>query len=124
MRLEELMSKPTVVVLSSHTLYGEGVTSRLQLHAEALSLRVIDARSSTAMQQIIALDPQAVIIDASDREVGLNYPINELLASLPALKIIRLDPEQAGFQVVTSAQHIASEVDDLLEVITGEKNAS
>jgi len=118
------MSKPTVVVLSSHTLYGEGVTSRLQLHAEALSLRVIDARSSTAMQQIIALDPQAVIIDASDREVGLNYPINELLASLPALKIIRLDPEQAGFQVVTSAQHIASEVDDLLEVITGEKNAS
>ena len=118
------MSKPTVVVLSSHTLYAEGVTSRLQLRAEALDLRVVDARNKTALDQILTLEPQALIIDASDKEAGLNCPINELLASLPALKIIRLDPEQAGFQVVTSAQHIASEVDDLLTVITGGEHAS
>jgi DNA-binding NarL/FixJ family response regulator len=118
------MTKPTVVVLSSHTLFAEGVTSRLQLRDEALNLSVIDARSSDAMDQIITVVPDAVIVDASDKEAGLNCPINELLAAVPALKIIRLDPEQSGFQVVTSAQHIAHEVDDLLEVIIGEENRS
>ncbi|TFH37612.1 MAG: hypothetical protein E4G99_02165 [Anaerolineales bacterium] len=113
------MSKPTVVVLSSHTLYAEGVTSRLQLRSEALKLSVVDARSKTALNQIITLEPQALIMDASDKEAGLNCPTDELLASLPTLKIIRLDPELAGFQVVSSAQHIASDVDDLLGVITG-----
>jgi hypothetical protein len=118
------MTKPAVVVLSSHTLFAEGVHSRLQSRAEALDLSVVDARNSKAMEQIIALDPQAVIVDASDAEASLNCPINHLLASLPALKIIRLDPEQAGFQVVTSARHIAHEVDDLLEVISGGANGS
>jgi DNA-binding NarL/FixJ family response regulator len=112
------MTRPTVVVLSSHTLFAEGVTSRLKLREEALNLSVIDAHSADAMDQILTVGPDAVIVDASDKEVGLNCPINELLAAIPALKIIRLDPEQAGFQVVTSTQHIAKEVDDLLEVIT------
>ncbi len=113
------MTKPTVVVLSSHTLFTEGVTSRLQARAETLQLNVVDARNASAMEQVIAFEPNVVIVDASDREASRNCPINQLLASLPALKIIRLDPEQAGFQVVTSAQHIAHEVDDLLEVISG-----
>ncbi len=113
------MTKPTVVVLTSHTLYAEGVTSRLQARADSLDLNVIDARNSTAMEQIIALEPQAVIVDISDAEASLNCPINQLLASLPKLKIIRLDPEQSGFQLVTSAQHVAHEVEDLLEVISG-----
>jgi hypothetical protein len=120
MLLEARMSKPAVVVLSSHTLFAEGVSSRLQTRAETLSLSIVDARSSTALEQIIALEPHAVIVDASDWETGFHCPINQLLASLPALKIIRLDPEQSGFQVVTSAQHIASEVDDLLDVIMAE----
>lgn len=118
------MSKPAVVVLSSHTLFTEGVNSRLQLRAEALNLSVIDARSADALEQIIAQQPHVVIVDASDQEASQHCPINQLLASLPALKIIRLDPEQAGFQVVTSAQHIAHEVDDLLGVITGGIDAS
>ena len=85
------------MVLSSHTLFADGVTSRLQLRDEALNLNVIDARSRDAMDQIINVRPDAVIVDASDKEASLNCPINELLAAIPALKIIRLDPEQAGF---------------------------
>ena len=111
------MIKPVVVVLSSHTLFAEGVTSRLMAHAASIQLNIVDARSADAMEQMIAHKPSVIIIDASDKEASINCPINQLLASLPALKIIRLDPEQAGFQVVTSAQHRAHEVDDLLEVI-------
>lgn len=118
MRPGYIMTKPAVVVLSSHTLFAEGVSSRLQARAETLDLSIVDARNSTALEKIITLRPQAVIVDASDPETSLNCPINQLLASLPALKIIRLDPGQSGFQVVTSAQHIAHEIDDLLEVIT------
>ena len=113
------MSKPTVVVLSSHTLFTEGITSRLQAHDEALHLCVVDSRSSNALDEILALAPQAVIVDTSDPEASLNCPINQLLAKIPELKIIRLDPELSGFQVVKSARHTASEVDDLVEAILG-----
>lgn len=118
------MTKPNVVVLSSHTLFAEGVSSRLRNHNDALQLCIIDARREDAMERINAVRPDAIIVDASDAEASLNCPINQLLASLPALKIIRLDPEQAGFQVVTSAQHSAHEVDDLLKVInSGDKRS-
>ncbi len=113
------MRKPTVVVLSSHTLFTEGITSRLQAHDEALRLCVVDSRSSTALDEVLALAPQAVIVDASDPEASLHCPINQLLAKIPELKIIRLDPELSGFQVVKSAQHTARQVDDLVEELLG-----
>ena len=108
-----------MVVISTGTLFAEGVTRRLQLKEETLTLRIVDTRSEDPMGQILAINPDAVIVDASDSEANLICPINQLLAKIPELKIIRLDPELSGFQVVKSARHTASEVDDLVEAIIG-----
>lgn len=111
------MAIPNVVVLSSRSLYAEGVLSRLQQYAAQVQLHVVDARHADAMDQIASLSPSAIILDATDAEVARHCPLERLLYEMPELKVIRLNPEQQGFQVVTSQQHPAQEVQDLLDII-------
>jgi len=106
-----------VVVLSSHSLYAEGVLSRLKAHSNALELHVVDADQADAMGQIIAIQPAAVIVDASDKDVNTHCPLGSLLRDLPDVRIIRLDPINKGFQLVTSEQHEAEEVKELLTIL-------
>lgn len=111
------MSLSRVVVLSSHSLYAEGVLSRLKAHSNALELHVVDADRSDAMDQIVAIQPTAVIVDASDKDVNAHCPLGRLLKDLPGVRIIRLDPINKGFQLVTSEQHDAEEVQELLAIL-------
>jgi DNA-binding NarL/FixJ family response regulator len=111
------MSLSRVVVLSSHSLYTEGVLSRLKAHSNALELHVVDADQTDALDQIIAIQPTAVIVDASDKNVNAHCPLGRLLRDLPDVRIIRLDPINKGFQLVTSEQHEAEEVQELLTIL-------
>ncbi len=111
------MPKVRVVVLSSHSLYGEGVLARLKAYQNALELHVVDADQTDALDQIIAIQPAAVIVDASDKDTNANCPLGRLLRDLPDVRIIRLDLIKKGFQLVTSEQHEAKEVQDLLAIL-------
>ncbi|NIS79029.1 MAG: hypothetical protein GTO14_02120 [Anaerolineales bacterium] len=115
--------KAKVVVLSSRSLYSEGVLSRLQQHAGQIELHVVDGRLPDSLAEITSLSPSAVILDATDAEVAKHCPLERMLQDIPGLKIIRLDPEQQGFLVVTSQQHQAEEVQDLLEILNRASNA-
>jgi DNA-binding NarL/FixJ family response regulator len=119
--IEVWMAKPKVVVLSSRSLYTEGVLSRLKEHEEQVELRVVDAREEDALDQIVSYSPWAVILDHSDEEANRHCSLSQLLEELPSLTIVRLDTQRQGFQVVTSEQHTAKEVDDLLEVVMRSK---
>ena len=112
------MARLKVIVLSSRSLYAEGVLSRLKEHEDQVELRVVDARAEDALDQIVSYAPWAVILDVGDSEASHHCSLAHLLEEIPSLKIVRLDPHRQGFQVVTSQQHPAEEVDDLLEVIT------
>ena len=112
------MPKPVVVVLSTRTLYVEGVLRRLQEQSEQIDTRVVDARQPDALGTIAAANPSAIIFDTSDEHSNLHCPLNEILRLVPEAKIISLDPGEGGFQVVTSQQHAGGDVQDLLEVIT------
>jgi hypothetical protein len=118
------MSLSRVVVLSSHSLYAEGVLSRLKAHSNALELHVVDADQMDSMDQIIAIQPAAVIVDASDKDVNAHCPLGRLLKDLPDVRIIRLDPINKGFQLVTSEQREAEEVQELLTVLKSGKEAT
>ncbi|HUS84668.1 MAG TPA: hypothetical protein VMX56_05955 [Anaerolineales bacterium] len=118
------MSLSRVVVLSSHSLYAEGVLTRLKAHAPAIELHVVDADETDAVNQIIAIEPTAVIMDASDKDANAHCPLGMLLRDLPDLRVIRLDPISNGFQVVTSEHHEAEEVQDLLAILKPGKEAN
>ena len=118
------MPPSRVVVLSSHSLYAEGVLTRLKAHSNALELHVVDADQTDALDQIIAFQPTAVIVDASDKDVNAHCPLGRLLRDLPDVRIIRLDPINKGFQLVTSEQHEAEDVQELLAILKSGKAAN
>ena len=113
-----------VVVLSSHSLYAEGVLTRLKAHSNKLDLHVVDAEQRDALEQIITIQPTAVIVDASDKDANEHCPLGRLLSDLPGVRIICLDPINKGFQLVTSEQHDANEVQELLAILKSGNEAN
>ncbi len=111
------MAQPRVVILSSRSLFAEGVAARLRRSLAQDELLTIDARQDDALGQVVAARPVAVVLDATDPDVTRHCPLGALLTALPSLKIIRLDPEQDQIQVVTSEQREAGHMQDLIEVI-------
>ena len=111
------MAGPRVVILSSRSLFVEGVASRLKQHLPEENVQVVDARQSDALEQVVAAQPTSVILDATDADVTKNCPLSKLLNALPLLKVIRLDPQQNKIQVVISEQRSVDQVSDLIEVI-------
>ena len=118
------MPKVRVVVLSSHSLYGEGILTCLKAYQNALELLVIDAEHTDALDQIIAIQPSAVILDAGDHDVAVQCPLGRLLWELPDVRIIHLDTINKGFQLVTSEQHEAEEVQELLAILKPDEEAN
>ena len=115
------MSQIRVVILSSRSIFAEGVASRLRQHLETQDIDVIDIRQHTALASIVADHPSTVILDASDPEVVNGDWLDTLLSALPKLQVVCLDPLQDRMQVVTSRQGPVGQVDELIDIIT--KNA-
>ncbi len=111
------MARRRVVILSAHSLFAEGITSRLREHRQLVDLRVVEPDSRDALAQVAALQPDIVIIDAGETAAARSCPLETLLAELPRVKIIRLDPRHSQIQVVTSEQRPAQQAMDLLEMI-------
>lgn len=106
-----------VVILSGHSLFAEGVASRLKKYLDRLDLQVVDIDGQDVISKIVSLNPATVILDATDAETTNLVPLSELLKALPGVSMICLDPQQSQVQVVTSEERILGEVKDLIEVI-------
>jgi hypothetical protein len=113
------MVNPRVVILSGRSLFTQGVASRLRDHLSQLELVVIDPRGMDAIEQITDFQPSSVIMDASDTDVAELCPLPEILMAVPAVKVLRLDPQREQVQVVTSEQKVAGQVRDLVDMIMG-----
>ena len=106
-----------VVILSGHSLFAEGVASRLKKHLDRIDLQVVDINLEDVLSKLVSLKPATVILDAMDAETRNLIPLSKLLKALPAVTIIRLDPQHTRVQVVTSKEHKLGEVKDLIKVI-------
>jgi len=106
-----------VVILSSQSIFAEGVAARLKQSLDGQSLVIIDTREPDALRRVIAAHPTAVILDVSDSETEQSCSLGTLLDALPALTLIRLDPAQDHVQVVISEQRTVHQVQDLMQVI-------
>jgi hypothetical protein len=112
-----VVTQAQFVVFSSRSLFAEGMAARLRQHLGEHDLVQIDARQPNALQQVIAAEPVAVILDASDEEVNQLAPLSVLLNALPALHIVRLDPQRDEIQVVTSKRREAGQAQDLIDIL-------
>jgi len=113
------MHSMRVVILSSHSLFAEGVASRLRQHSEYVDLHHVDVRQPNSLQRVLDARPSVVILDATEPDIDRQCPLGAMFQSLPSLKVIRLDPHQDHVQVVTSEKRLAGEVRDLVDLIEG-----
>lgn len=111
------MGQTRVVLLTSRSIFAEGVASRLRRALAEHELQTVDARQPEALELVVSAQPHVVILDGTDPEVTQHCPLGTLLSALPSLTVIRLDPEHDVIQVVTSQQRDAGQVQDLLAVI-------
>ena len=111
------MERTSVVILSGHTLFTEGVAARLRKHEDWLDLHVVDADRGDALQQVVSAKPSAVILDADDPQVTRHCSISELFQALPNVRVVRLDPERDQIQLLTSEHRLAADITDLIDVI-------
>ena len=111
------MERTSVVILSGHTLFTEGVAARLRKNEDRLDLHMVDADRGDALQQVVSARPSAVILDADDPQVTRHCSISELFQALPNVRVVRLDPERDQIQLLTSEQRLAADIADLISVI-------
>ena len=111
------MTRTSVVILSGHTLFAEGVATRLGKQTDRVKVHVVDSSQESALEQVASVQPAAVILDATDPDATRNCPLNLLFQALPAVRAIRLDPESNQIQVVTSEQRQAADIAELIDVI-------
>jgi DNA-binding NarL/FixJ family response regulator len=111
------MAQMRVVILSSHSLFTEGIASRLRQHAERFELQYIDSGQADALDQVIAAQPSTVILDTSDEELSRRCSIGAMIDGLRSVKIIRVDPQQEHIQIVTSEPRQAGDVRELIDLI-------
>ncbi len=111
------MSQARVVILSSRSIFAEGVASRLRQHLDTQDVDVIDIRQQTALRRVIDDQPTTVILDASEPEVATGDWLDTLLSALPTLQVVFLDPLQDRMQVVTSRKGPVGQVNELIDLI-------
>ena len=108
-----------VVVLSSQSIFAEGIVAGLRQKLDERSLVIVAARQADPIQRILDARPSSVILDATDDVIAEHCPLEGLLNALPSLTVIRLDPQSDRIQVVMSEQHSGGQLSDLIDVIRG-----
>jgi len=105
------------VILSSRSLFAEGMATRLGQFLGADELVTVDALRPQALQSVIAAAPSVVLLDAGDEAVSQLAPLSVLLTALPTLRIIQFDPRGHQVQVITSACQNVDQAQDLVALL-------
>ena len=110
-----------VLVLMGNSLFAKGVFNRMRQFLNESELRIVDSYLPDALQQVIEAHPSVLILDDGDPEVLKNFSLDLLMASVPDLKLIRLDPQSPHIQVIHWEQQLVADMHDLIGII-GETN--
>jgi len=106
-----------IVILSAHSLFTEGVASRLRQYPERVDVRFVDPQQPDYVEKIAGIQPAAVIMDAAETETTCCCITCDLLTTLDNVTIVRLDVLQKDIQLITSVQHRFNEVRDIVDII-------
>jgi hypothetical protein len=106
-----------VVVLSGQTLFAEGIAASLRRNMENQAFRTLDTQEPEVIEHLVASRPSVVIMDATDEAIRRHCPLDSLLDALPALTVLRVDPQRGLLHVVTSRQRSVRSMSEIVGVI-------
>lgn len=106
-----------IAILTAHSLFADGLISRLRDSQEAVELKVFDRKNPDVLQGIAAFKPLALILEEREMEQSENCSFKQILALLPNLLIICLRLGSPEIQVIQSESCPANGVGELLNII-------
>lgn len=112
-----------IAVLSGHSLFVEGIISRLRQHPRQLEVHHIDPEMPDYVDKISQIQPTAVVIDAADENKNQCCFLCELLLEFPSSTIVRLAADQRDVQVIKSATQRFEDVQDLINTFNSPEDS-
>ena len=106
-----------LIILSDHTLFTEGIASRLRQYPERVDFHFINPQQLDYVEQISAIQPCAVIMDAVDSDGTQCCVLGDLLSALENVTVVLLAADQRDVQVIKSSRHQFSGVQELIDVL-------
>lgn len=110
------MMRTRVVILSGHSLFAEGIASRLQQYAGQVEVVFVDPGNDDYLDRVSELQASIVFIDAMDSKTTQCCLLCELLIEFPNITLVRLTIDQKDVQVVASKKHQFDDVQDLINI--------
>jgi len=107
----------SIVIVSQHSLFADGLAAWLCQHLVAVELASVDPLEPDAAEKIVAARPSAVLLDNTVPDVARFCQVEDLLRLLPGVKVVRLDPAVAHIQIMSSQQRAIGSVRDLADII-------
>ncbi|MBT3391807.1 MAG: hypothetical protein HN413_15520 [Chloroflexi bacterium] len=112
------MMRKQVVILSKHSLFSQGVASRFEQFPERVAFHFIDPQEQEYIEQIVKLQPSAVVLNSSEVDWNRRCLLCALLSAIREITIIRLSVDERPVQVIRSQQSQLDEVRDLLDLLS------
>jgi len=111
------MDSKRAIVFSSQTIYTEGIVSRLRQSPLSGETHYIAADAPDYLDQVLAIHPAIVIIDAIEDGDADCCLMCELLNAFSELTIIRLKVQEQDVQVISSSAHCVDNAQNLIDLI-------
>ncbi len=111
-----------IAVLTSHSLFADGLISRLHEFSEQIELRVFDLTQPGFMEQIAAFQPVSIILEDNKNSQSETCSLNNILEAFPNVTVVYLHLGEAEIQVIQSEQYLAKGVRELVDILQPSKN--
>lgn len=111
------MDSKCIALISGQSLLVDGVASRLKAQPGKVQPTVFSPVQDDLHDQLLALEPDVIILDARDPGVRENCPLYDLVQLLPEVKFLVLDSERSHLQVVTNRREPIADAQELLEQV-------
>jgi hypothetical protein len=105
-----------VAMLTGHSLFADGLASKLSEYSNSFELRVFDDRPD-GLKALAAFQPFAVILEDNETQPVRTWSLQQLLGILPGLMIIFLNIGQSKITVIRGEQYAANGASELMAII-------
>lgn len=105
------------MVLTAHSMFTEGVATRLRQHLDQIDLFVVDSGEPDCLTKVKQARPTVILLEANDENTERFCPLGEILEAGPDVRVIRLDPDLDRIHVVTSQVHTVNAPTDLISML-------
>jgi hypothetical protein len=113
-----------IAMMTNHSLFAEGVISRLREYPEQLDLQVFDLSQPDVISHVIEFKPLVVILEENEEQHFNISSFKHIFAMLPNLLIIYLYLDQPDILIIQSERHSANGVGELMDIIRQTRSQS